>query len=100
MVDLSGYEDCEIEEGEEVDDDGLFRPLPEKCTEAATAQDLDTTLPRTRPTGRTDRRSSSTHLPTEVPTDRTEHVPTEGRMTDRGIHEFTYRAEIVMSSVG
>ena len=49
---------------------------------------------------RTDRRSSSTYLPTEVPTDRTEHVPTEGRMTDRGIHEFTYRAEIVMSSVG
>ena len=25
MVDLSGYEDCEIEEGEEVDDDGQAR---------------------------------------------------------------------------
>ena len=69
-------------------------------TEAATAQDLDTTLPRTRPTDVPTGAPSSTHLPTEVPTDRTEHVPTEGRMTDRGIHEFTYRAEIVMSSVG
>ena len=49
---------------------------------------------------RTDRHSSSPYLPTEVPTDRMEHVPTEGRLPDRGIHNFTYRAKIVMSSVG
>ena len=31
MVDLSGYEDCEIEEDEEVDDDGQARVRCDRC---------------------------------------------------------------------